>query len=444
MTESRTLRIGVAVVLIAVLLGGVVVASGSLLESTRRTHLVAYFDNSNGLYAGDEVRILGVRVGEVERIEPLPDGAKISFWVSDKYPVPADAKAVIVAPQLVTARAIQLTPVYRGGPRLENNAEIPKSRTAVPVEWDELREQLEKLTDAMQPTEPGGLSTLGAFVQTSAANLRGEGLDMREAIIAMSEAFSALGDHSDDLFTTVKNLSVLVSALTSSRNLLANLNQNFAATIALLANDPAEISRAVEDLNTAVDDVAGFVAEQRETLGTTVDKLASVTTAVVESMPDIKQSLHAAPNSAANLSNAYQAAQSTLTGALTANNFSNPLDFICSAVQAASRLGAEQAAKLCVQYLAPILKNRRYNFPPFGINPFVGATARPNEVTYSEDRLRPGHAPPPEAAPVNAMAAQAESLAAEGTEHLPADRTVTTVDPAAGLRGLLVPQEGGR
>lgn len=420
MTRSRTFTFGLAVVLIASLLGGIAAVGGSMWESARKTRLVAYFDNSNGIYAGDEVRILGVRVGEIERIEPRPDGARISFWVHDKYPIPADVKAVIVAPQLVTARAIQLTPVYRGGPRIANHAEIPNERTAVPVEWDGLRQQLEKLTEAMQPTYPDGVSTLGAFIQTAADNLRGEGMNLREALIQMSEAFAALGDHSDDLFATVKNLSTLVSALTSSRELLAQLNHNFAATTALLANGPSEVSRAVEDLNTAIDDVTTFVVDHRETLGTTVDKLASVTDAVVESLPDIKQSLHVAPNGAANLANAYQPAQATLTGALALNNFANPIDLICSAVQAASRLGAEHAAKLCVQYLAPIVKNRRYNFLPLGLNPFVGAEARPNEITYSEDRLRPGHV------------------------RLPAERPPVSTDPATGLKGLLVPGEGGR
>ena len=66
-------------------------------------------------------------------------------------------------------------------------------------------------------------------------------------------------------------------------------------------------------------------------------------------------------------------------------------------MQAASRLGAEQSAKLCVQYLAPIIKNRQYNFLPLGENLFVGADARPNEVTYSEDWLRPDYVPPPAA-----------------------------------------------
>ena len=92
--------------------------------------------------------------------------------------------------------------------------------------------------------------------------------------------------------------------------------------------------------------------------------------------------------------NIYQPAQSAVTGILAPVNFANTVQFICSAIQAASRQGFEQSSKLCVQYLAPIIKNRQYNFPPLGVNPFVGASARPNEITYSEDRLNP-HLPPP-------------------------------------------------
>ena len=142
-----------------------------------------------------------------------------------------------------------------------------------------------------------------------------------------------------------------------------------------------------------------FVADNRESLGTTSDKLASVSTAVVESLEDIKQTLHIATTAFQNFVNIYQPAQVALTGAMALNNFADPIQFLCAAVQAASRLGAEQSAKLCVQYLAPIIKNRQYNFPPLGFNPFVGAMARPNEVTYSEDWLRPDYVPPPGPAP---------------------------------------------
>jgi phospholipid/cholesterol/gamma-HCH transport system substrate-binding protein len=431
-TVNRTLRIGVVIALVLVLAGGIFVVARSLWNSVGKTHMVAYFDNSNGIFPGDEVRILGVPVGAIDSIEPQPQRAKISFWVNDKYKVPADAKAVILAPQLVTARAIQLTPVYTRGPVMAAGAVIPQNRTAVPVEWDQLRDQLEKLTEMLQPTKPGGVSTLGALINTGADNLRGQGPTIRDTVIKMSQAFSVLGDHSNDLFSSVKNLSTLVSALQSSSDLMAQLNRNLAAVSALLADDPDEVGRAIEDLNTAVGDVRTFVADNRDALGTTSDKLSSVSQAVVDRLDDVKQILHLLPGTLQNASNIYQPAQAALSTVPVVNNFANPIEFLCGAVQAASRLGAEQSSKLCAQYLAPIVKNRQMNFLPFGLNLFVGAQARPNEITYSEDWMRPDYVPPQPAAPADGAPLAAESSPA----------TLAT-DPAAGLPGLMVPPGPG-
>lgn len=445
---TRKSRAILAVGLLLILVAAVAVVVRPLWGVANRTHMVAYFDNSNGIFVGDEVRILGVPVGEIDRIEPQPQRAKISFWINGTYKVPADAKAVILAPRLVTARAIQLTPVYTSGPAMSDGAVIPQNRTAVPVEWDELRDQLEKLTKALQPTQPGGVSTLGAFVNTAAANLRGQGAKIRETVIKISQAFAILGDHSNDIFSTVKNLNALVSALQSSSDLLAQLNVNLAAVTATLANDPDEVGRAVQNLNTAARDVTDFVADNREAIGTTSDKLASVSQTLVDSLGDIKELLHTAPNTIQNLNNIYQPAQGTLSGALAINNFANPIQFLCSAVEAASRENGEQSAKLCAQYLAPILKNRQYNFPPIGENLFDGTTARPNEVTYSEDWMRPDYVPPrpapaPEAAPpVGPL--PAEVPLPNGQESLPAPApTAVPTDPAAGLPGLMLPPGGG-
>ncbi|MBW0017976.1 MAG: virulence factor Mce family protein [Mycobacterium sp.] len=392
--RSRRTRIALGITLVAVLIGGVVAVTRSAIGADR-TNVVGYFANSNGIYAGDNVVVLGVPVGKIEKVEPEPGRVKISFWYDSKYKVPADAKAVILSPSLVTVRAIQLAPAYTSGPAMAANAVIPQQRTMVPVEYDDLRQQLEKLTQTLQPTQRGGVSTLGAFINTAADNLRGNGADIRDSIVKLSQAVSALADHSADLFTTTKNLATLVSALHDSSDVLQRLNQNLATTTALLANDPTEVADAVRDLNDVVGDVKSFVAENRDALGTTSDKLASVSTALTQSLPDIEQLLHLAPTTFQNFMNIYQPAQAQLTGALALNNFASTTQFLCSAVQAASRLGAEQAAKLCVQYLAPIIKNRQYNFLPFGENLFVGALARPNEVTYSEDWLRPDYIPPP-------------------------------------------------
>jgi phospholipid/cholesterol/gamma-HCH transport system substrate-binding protein len=429
-------RIALAVTLVAVVVAGMVVVLRGGVTAARNV-VTAYFENSNGLFAGDDVMILGVPVGRIDSIEPQPQRVKITFWFDAQYPVPADVRAVILSPQLVTGRAIQLTPAYSDGPVMGDDAVIPQERTAVPVSWDDFRVQLEKLTRTLQPTEPGGVSEMGAFINTVADNLRGEGANIRDALIKLSQTFSTLGDHSDDIFTTVKNLSTLVSALHNNTDLLRQLNQNMAAASELVANDPDEVGRAIADLHGLAVDVREFVADNRESIGTTSDKLTSISNALVESLDDIKQALHVAPTTLANFNAIYEPANGSLTGALAVNNFANPLNFICGAIQAASRLGAEQSAKLCVQYLAPIVKNRQFNFPPIGENLFVGAQARPNEITYSEDWMRPDYIPPAPAVTPGALAAEATPPPAG---PLPAEST----DPGAGLPGMMVPSGGGR
>jgi phospholipid/cholesterol/gamma-HCH transport system substrate-binding protein len=283
--------------------------------------------------------------------------------------------------------------------------------------------------------------------------------------VKLSQAVSALGDHSDDLFGTFKNLATLVSALHDSTGLLRRLNQNLAAVTGQLANDPNEVGNALRDLNDVVGDVSSFVAENREALGTTSDRLASVSQAATESLDDIKQLLHILPPFVQNFANLYHPAQAALAGVFNYSNFADPIQFLCSGVQAASRLGAEQSAKLCVQYLAPIIKNRKYSFVPFGENLFVGAAARPNEITYSEDWLRPDYVPPSGPPPQEAS----RTVAPPPNGPLPPPNSIYTVfgqaadpghgqppfvpgkpenalpiDPATGLRGLMVPPGGGQ
>ncbi|SPM31776.1 ABC-type transporter Mla maintaining outer membrane lipid asymmetry, periplasmic component MlaD, partial [Mycobacterium terramassiliense] len=401
--RRRTLQTVTGVSLVATLVAASFLVGAKLLREVERTTYTAYFAEANGLFVGDEVRILGVAVGVVDKIEPQPASSKVTFSVDKQYAVPADARAAILSPSLVTSRAIQLVPAYSGGPKLSSGASIPLSRTAVPVEWDDFRTQLQKLTEALQPTAPGGVNSVGEFINSAADNLRGQGDTARDTVIKLSEAISALGDHADDIFSTVRNLQLLVSALYSSSDLLASFNQNLARVTTVLSNTPGEVANAVKGLDGALTDLRDFLSENREAMGVTFDRLGSITTALNDSRADIKQILHIAPTVFQNFLNIYQPAQSAMTGIMALNNFADIPQWICSSIEAASRLRLDRVSKLCLQYINPIIKNRIYNYLPFGLNPFVGTQARPNEITYSEDRLRPGYAPdatpPPDAAP---------------------------------------------
>ncbi|BAN29658.1 hypothetical protein MAHJHV61_50420 [Mycobacterium avium subsp. hominissuis] len=108
---SRGLRYTTIIALVAVLVGGVYV----LTSQAKTRKIVGYFTSAVGLYPGDQVRVLGVPVGTIDTIDPRPTDVKITMSVSQDVKVPKDAKAIIMSPNLVAARFIQLTPAYTGG-----------------------------------------------------------------------------------------------------------------------------------------------------------------------------------------------------------------------------------------------------------------------------------------------------------------------------------------
>jgi phospholipid/cholesterol/gamma-HCH transport system substrate-binding protein len=441
MNKSRRTLQRVAAISLAVTLAAASFLVGKKLwKEVEKNTYSAYFAEANGLFVGDEIRILGVAVGVVDKIEPQPTSSKVTFSVDKQYAIPADARAAILSPSLVTPRAIQLVPVYSGGPKLSPGASIPLNRTAVPVEWDDFRKQLEKLTEALQPTTPGGVNSVGEFINSAADNVRGRGDTARDTVIKLSEAISALGDHADDIFSTVRNLQLLVSALYSSTDLLASFNQNLASVTTLLTNTPNEVANAVQAVDGALADLRDFLAENREAIGVTFDRLTSITTALNDSRGDIKQILHVAPSVFQNFLNIYQPAQSAMTGILALNNFADIPQWICSAIEAASRARLNRVSKLCLQYLNPIIKNRIYNYIPAGINPFVGTQARPNEITYSEDWLRPGYTPPPPPeGPPPAEGAQPAPAEQPAPTETPAPPPNTLTDATQVLQNLMLP-----
>ena len=122
-----------------------------------------------------------------------------------------------------------------------------------------------------------------------------------------------------------------------------------------------------------------------------VNNLAEATTAIMQptARDGLETALHILPNMAANVLAIYEPAHGSLTGVAALTNFANPMQFICSAIQAGSRLGYQDSAELCAQYLAPVLDAIKFNYLPFGMNLFSTADTLPKNVAYSEPRLQP-------------------------------------------------------
>ena len=126
--------------------------------------------------------------------------------VDQDVPVPEDANALLVAQSLVAERFIQLTPAYTGGEELPDGGTIPVERTAVPVEWDGVKEQLMKLSTALSPAPGEETGPMGDFVDSADAMFEGNGHEIRDALAEVSHTMSIMSDGRENLFTTLKNL----------------------------------------------------------------------------------------------------------------------------------------------------------------------------------------------------------------------------------------------
>jgi phospholipid/cholesterol/gamma-HCH transport system substrate-binding protein len=353
--------------------------------------VVAYFPETNALYAGDKVQIMGVRVGSIDNIEPAGDKMKVAFHYANKYKVPADASAVILNPTLVASRNIQLEPPYRGGAVLADNAVIPIERTQVPVEWDTLRNDIANIIAKMGPTHEQPKGPVGEVMESLADGLAGKGTQINTTLNKLSEALTALNKGRGDFFAVTRSLALFVNALHKNDQQFVALNKDLARFTDSLTGSDRDLADAIQEFDDLLATARPFFAKNHEVLAHDVNNLADVTTAAVQPEPlnGLETLLHVLPNFLANLLGSYRPAQGAVTAAAAIPNFTNPLEFICSALQAGSRLGYQDTAELCAEYLTPILAAIKFNYPPFGVNLFSTAAITPKEVGYSEPRLQP-------------------------------------------------------
>ncbi|WP_040798605.1 MCE family protein [Nocardia higoensis] len=360
----------------------------------------AVFSTATAVYPGDDVRVSGVAVGVISAVEPRGTTVEVTLEVDRNIDIPADAQAVIVAQSLVDSRFVQLTPAYRGaGPTMADGATIPLERTAVPVEWDEVKTQLTKLSEELGPDGDLSSSSLGRFIDSAATAMDGNGGKLRDTLRQLSGVGRILADGSGDIVTTVADLQRFVTALRDSNVQIVEFQDRLATLTSVINGSRSDLDAALQQLSLAVTEVQRFVADNRDRASEQVGRLVNVTQNLVDNRDDLEQLLHVFPTSMANFYNIYNPESGTEAGVFVLNNFSNPVQFICSAIEAVGKQSSAQSAQTCRDYLGPVLPLLSFNYLPFSINPVLGPTPRPEKVLYTEPDLIPQVVAPAEQAP---------------------------------------------
>lgn len=261
----RGLRLGALLLVVALGL------AGCGLGAPADTRLTAEFANTNNLFEGSEVRVLGLPVGEVAAIRPRGEHVEVDLVVDADQPIPAGVSAELVPSSLLGERFVQLGPPYTDGPTIEDGATIPLARTTQPAEIDEVLASFERFLASLDR------DALADLVDAMAGTVSGQGEGLNELIDDGTEAVRVLADADDDLGALVAEFADLNETLATRDERIGSTLQEFSTTLRVLIDEREEILGAVAELHRLTAELQPLLDDHADPL---VDDLEAVTTSL--------------------------------------------------------------------------------------------------------------------------------------------------------------------
>ena len=336
---------GLAVVIAAAVAVGAFVWLGDSSNTTIRAH----FTSTEGLNVNDDVKVLGVSVGKITAIENDGDGVLVTMEVDADQPIPADARAAIVSPSLVSGRFVQFEPVFTGGDRLEDGATIDVEHTAVPVTFDDVKQQLTDLATTLGPTKGkrgGVLATTIVALEQSLKN--GNSGRLRTAIADLRGAATALSDGRSDLFSTIENLDAFTRNLALNDAALRGFTDELDAVSTTLAVNRSTLRGAMRDLADVLGMTEHYLDRHHGRLTGALEDLNLLAAALADRSNEFAGALHIAPHALIDLHNTLQ--DQALTAQVNGAGFDSAAQLLCGAL-----LGTGATSQQCHDALEPLL-----------------------------------------------------------------------------------------
>lgn len=323
----------------------VVAAALTMFGSEEKKTLTAHFPRTISIYEGSDVRVLGVPVGTVDKVTPSGTDVVVTMSYDAEVKIPADAEAVIIAPSIVGDRYVQLTPAYTEGEALADNSELDGSRTAVPLELDQVYASLDRLNVALGPNGANAEGALSDLLETTAENFGGQGAQFHETIRDFSTFTETLDNNKEELFGSAAQLEEFISTLAENDSTVRDFNQSLSSVSTMLSGERQELAASLRNLSIALGQVGDFVKDNREILGRNIKGLNRVAKVLVKQRAALDETLKVAPLALSNLSLTYNPDAGTLDtnaniGELVNQIESDPATLLCGFVAEQDQSGA--------------------------------------------------------------------------------------------------------
>jgi len=184
------------------------------------------FNEAAQLANQSDVRISGVSVGKVQRIELSPDGehALATLELEDKYgPIPSNTKAILRQKTLLGETYVELTPGDPQAPKLNDGGTLPNAQVSKAVQLDEI----------FRTFNPETRFAFQGWMQNVAIALRGQGESLSNAFGELEPTFTdadrvlrILDTQDNAVQQLLANGATTFEALSARRGQLSGLIRN--------------------------------------------------------------------------------------------------------------------------------------------------------------------------------------------------------------------------
>jgi len=235
----------------------------------------ARFSDATGLLPGDDVRIAGVRVGEVRGIRVVDGGAagpaaEVSFTVADDIPLAAGVRAKIRYRNLVGQRYVALSEGPGDGRPLAAGGLIPLAHTTPALDLTVLFNGFRPLFTALTPQDVNTLAY--EIIQV----LQGEGGTVAGLLRRTASLTTTLADRDEVIGRVVTNLNQVLGTLAERDRELDQTVGALQQFVSGLAADRVALGEALVNLGELTGVTADLLRDARPAVAADVAALGTV------------------------------------------------------------------------------------------------------------------------------------------------------------------------
>ncbi|MDO0915437.1 MCE family protein [Streptomyces sp. DT2A-34] len=252
----------------------------------------AVFSDVTGLEEGDDIRVAGVRVGEVEGIR-IKDRtlAEVTFTVSQERPLLTSTGAVIRYRNLVGQRYVALTEGTGDGTRLlRPGATIPLSRTQPALDLNALLNGFKPLFAALSPKDVNQLAT--EIIKT----LQGEGGTVNSLLVHTASLTSTLAGRDQLIGSVIDNLNTVLGTLDQRGARFSGLLKQLRRVISGLSADRKPIGQSLVSIGDLTEATSGLLKDARPPLKDDIAELTELTGTLNDNEKTVEGVLKRLPN----------------------------------------------------------------------------------------------------------------------------------------------------